>query len=124
VRLLLDTHVFLWWLLDDRRLGAARRRAIGAPESEVFVSAASIWEIAIKSSAGRFDPGDVDFPSQIEASGFRPLPVTGAHAWQIRSLPPHHRDPFDRILVAQALAEGLTLVSNDIAMRRYAAPCL
>lgn len=124
MRLLLDTHIFLWWLLGDRRLGAARRRAIASQDSEVFVSAASIWEIAIKAAAGKFDPGDVEMPAQVEAAGFRPLTVTGAHSWRSRTLPPHHRDPFDRILVAQALVEGLTLATDDPQIHRYAVPVL
>jgi PIN domain nuclease of toxin-antitoxin system len=124
VRLLLDTHVYLWWLLGDRRLGAARRRAIADQVSEVYVSAASIWELAIKISIGRFEPGEVDLAEQVEASGFRQLPVTGAHAWRGRDLPPLHRDPFDRMLVAQALSEGLTLATDDPAIRSYAVPVL
>ena len=124
MKLLLDTHIFLWWLLGDRRLGAARRRAIASQDSEVFVSAVSIWEIAIKVTAGKFDPGDVEFPSEVEAAGFRPLAVTGAHAWRSRSLPPHHRDPFDRLLVAQALVEGLTLATDDAQLQQYSVSVL
>jgi PIN domain nuclease of toxin-antitoxin system len=117
VRLLLDTHVALWWHADDRHLRAAARRAIGGA-AEVWVSAASAWEVAIKSAIGRLrSPGP--FADAVAASGFRELPVTFRHAAGAGALPGHHRDPFDRIIIAQAQIEGLTLVSHDDVFAGY-----
>lgn len=118
MRLLLDTHVFLWWLSDDPRLDADRRRAIADPDALVHVSAASIWEIAIKEALGRIEVGE-DFGEEIERGGFLELPVSAAHALAAGRLPRHHADPFDRMLVAQAREEGLALVSRDAALSAY-----
>jgi PIN domain nuclease of toxin-antitoxin system len=117
VRLLLDTHVLLWWLADDPALGERAARAIER-EPEVFVSAASVWEIAIKKAIGRLDAPD-DLVETVGASGFLPLPIGLAHADRAGSLPPHHADPFDRMLVAQAQLEGLTLVTADARLPAY-----
>jgi PIN domain nuclease of toxin-antitoxin system len=121
VRLLLDTHVFLWWLRDDRRLGRSARAAIATTSTEVRVSAASIWEIAIKASLGRLDwrDGDTTLGSCIADAGFAELPVTAAHAAAVRELPRHHADPFDRLLLAQAQSEDLRVVSADEAFGLY-----
>ena len=117
MRLLLDTHVALWWHADDRRLRPAGRRAIGNA-AEVWVSAASAWEVAIKSAMGRLrSPGS--FADAVAASGFRELPITFGHAAGAGALPGHHRDPFDRMLVAQAQVEGLTVVSHDDVFEDY-----
>jgi PIN domain nuclease of toxin-antitoxin system len=118
VRLLLDTHVFLWWLADDDRLKEAEREAIRDPENDVYLSAASIWEIVIKRGLGRLR---VPEPASAAARrlGLQPLPITFEHAEATASLPPLHGDPFDRILVAQARTETLTLVSYDKAIRAY-----
>jgi PIN domain nuclease of toxin-antitoxin system len=120
VRLLLDTHVFLWWLADDDRLKEAEREAIRDPENDVYLSAASIWEIVIKRGLGRLR---VPEPASVAARrlGLQPLPITFEHAEATASLPPLHGDPFDRILVAQAGTETLTLVSYDKAIRSYPA---
>jgi PIN domain nuclease of toxin-antitoxin system len=125
--LLLDTHVFLWWLADDRRLGARLRSRIGAPTSDVLVSAASIWEIAIKLALGKLelpgtDPARLD--ALVPACGFRELPITAAHASAVATLPRLHGDSFDRLLVAQARAERATLVSADPALAGYGVPIL
>lgn len=120
--LLLDTHVFLWWRADDRRLGAAARAAIARAEA-VFVSAASAWEAAIKQALGRLEIPD-RISAGVEQSGFASLPITFAHAERAGSLPPHHRDPFDRMLVAQAIEEHLTLVTKDAAIAAYDVPIL
>ena len=116
-RLLLDTHVFLWWRGEDRRLRRAARDAIADAEI-VFVSAATAWEAAIKVALGR-----LRIPDTIEAgvidSGFEKLPINFSHAEAVARLPPHHSDPFDRMLVAQARVEGLTLVSHDRRMEPY-----
>jgi PIN domain nuclease of toxin-antitoxin system len=120
VRLLLDTHVFLWWLADDDRLKKAEREAIRNPENDVYLSAASIWEIVIKQGLGRLR---VPESASVAARrlGLQPLPITFEHAEATESLPPLHGDPFDRILVAQARTETLTLVSYDTAIRAYPA---
>ena len=122
MRLLLDTHVFLWWLGDDRRLGARLRSEIGAPRTEVLVSAASVWEIAIKVALGRLAIDGVDVSrgdGLIQDAGFRELPVSARHAAAVAVLPLLHSDPFDRLLIAQARAENATLVSKDPVLARY-----
>lgn len=116
--LLLDTHILLWWLSDDPLLPAAAREAIASPENEVIVSAASAWEIAIKKSAGRLDAPD-DLVEALEANDFETLPITPAHAIAAGTLPPHHSDPFDRMLIAQARTDGLTLITVDKRFPQY-----
>jgi len=118
LRLLLDTHAFLWWRGDDARLGAPERDAIRDGQNDVFLSAATIWEIAIKHALGRLQ---IPEPASATARrlGFEPLPISFAHAEAIALLPPLHRDPFDRMLVAQARTEGLTLVTHDPGIRAY-----
>jgi len=118
VRLLLDTHVFLWWLADDDRLKGGERAAIRDPGNDVYLSAASIWEIVIKEALGRLRVPEL--PS-VAASrlGLQPLPITFEHAEATATLPPLHGDPFDRLLMAQAKTESLTLVSYDGAIRAY-----
>jgi PIN domain nuclease of toxin-antitoxin system len=116
--LLLDTHVFLWWDSDLSELGAAARAAISDPMSNVFISSVSIWEIAIKRRIGKLvfagSPA-----ANIGRNGFLPLPVLPIHAECAADLPLHHRDPFDRMLVAQAQIGGLTLVTADRQMVPY-----
>ncbi len=123
MRVLLDTHTFLWWLDGDRRLSPRGRRLIAGGGTEVFVSAASAWEIAIKAAAGKL-PGALEVAADIagfmESQGFRPIDITVGHAQRAGGLPPLHRDPFDRMLVAQALVEDLPLLSNDFVFDRYA----
>jgi PIN domain nuclease of toxin-antitoxin system len=121
---LLDTHAYLWWLADSPRLSDAARRAIADSSSLVHVSAASIWEIAIKQELGRLQTISADLVAEIEANQFLELPIRGTHAARAAQLPPHHRDPFDRVLVAQAQIENLTLVSSDRAMLAYGVPTL
>jgi PIN domain nuclease of toxin-antitoxin system len=118
VRLLLDTSAVLWWLDDNRRLGAVAREAVADADNEVFVSAATAWEIAMKRAAGTLE-ASFDIAATIEASSFLALPIEIEHAVEAAVLPAHHEDPFDRILVAQARLEGLTLVTDDAAMARY-----
>jgi PIN domain nuclease of toxin-antitoxin system len=124
VRLLLDTHILLWWLADDPALPAAARTAIGDPASEVFVSAASAWEIAIKHALGRLDFPIAQMTAILDEAGFTPLGIEVAHGVIAGALPPHHNDPFDRILVAQAQHEGMTIVTVDTMIRRYAVAVL
>jgi PIN domain nuclease of toxin-antitoxin system len=119
VRLLLDTHVLLWWLADDRRLKPSERRAIADRDSLVCVSAVSVWEIAIKRGLGRLDIDIEVLEREMEAGGLIELPIRWRHAKSTASLPYHHDDPFDRLLVAQAQSEGLVLVSYDAAFRAY-----
>ena len=117
MRLLLDSHVFLWWRTADPRLSEA---VIDAVESaaDVFVSAATAWELGIKVRLGKLRlPGPVE--EGVRDSGFRELPVTFDHTAVATALPPYHRDPFDRMLVAQARCEGLTIVTHDEVIQRY-----
>ncbi|MFL5494380.1 MAG: type II toxin-antitoxin system VapC family toxin [Gemmatimonadales bacterium] len=116
MRLLLDTHVLIWWD-EGRRLAPEARRAIRDAE-EVFVSAATAWEIAIKVALGRLRPSR-SVQEAAADSGFMELPVTFRHASRVGTLAPHHRDPFDRLLVAQADVEGLTVVTRDPAFEPY-----
>ena len=122
MRLLLDTHMFLWFLSDDSRIPQDKRNAITSSENSVLVSAASVWEIAIKTSIGRLKMARTDvmkLPELINASGFDDLPVLARHAAAVISLPMHHRDPFDRLLIAQTQTERLALVTVDPAILRY-----
>ena len=121
VRLLLDTHIFIWTANDSPRLHPAIRALVAEPANAVFVSAASVWEIAIKSSLGRqTDLALPDTPANMAlALGFSELPVNFAHAQRAATLPPLHNDPFDRMLIAQAQVENLTLVTADPAILRY-----
>ena len=115
--LLLDTHAVLWWLAGDS-LDAGVAERIADPTVLVVVSAASIWEAAVKQSLGKLTtPGPLG-PAALEA-GFEPLPIGFEHAQTAAELPRHHRDPFDRMLIAQALIEGLTIVTRDRAFRDY-----
>jgi PIN domain nuclease of toxin-antitoxin system len=122
VRALLDTHAFLWWLAGDPLLSDAARAGISADCTLTFVSAASAWEIATKHRLGKL-PGAAAIESNIEGAvlqeGFVPLPVTMCHGQRAGALPGHHRDPFDRMLIAQALIEDCVLLSNDTIFDRY-----
>lgn len=122
MKLLLDTHAFLWWIADDERLSSKARRAIGDGRNEVLVSAVSAWEIVVKHELGRLtlpEAPDKFVPGQLRANAFGALPATVSHALAVGRLPPFHSDPFDRLLVAQAMVESLTLVSADEDLRRY-----
>ena len=116
--LLVDTHALLWWLADDPGLSAAAREALAEPTTDVLVSTASVWEIAIKRALGKLGAPD-DLPAHIEAAGFGWLPVTAGHAWRVGELAPHHRDPFDRLLVAQSLVEQVPIISADPRFGAY-----
>jgi len=127
VRLLLDTHVLLWTLGDETRLAPAARRAIAGRANRVFVSSVNAWEIAIKAALGRLKiPPDMQewLPLELEHYRFEELPLTIRHCAAVHRLPPHHADPFDRALIAQASTEGLTLVTSDSQMKRYGVPIL
>lgn len=116
--LLLDTHVVLWWLADDPALGPPARAAISDPREDVFVSSVSVWEIAVKRRLGKLEAPD-ELVQELERQRFRELPLTGAHAWLAGHLEPHHADPFDRALVAQALTERLRVVTGDRRFGSY-----
>jgi PIN domain nuclease of toxin-antitoxin system len=111
---LLDTHLLLWALGSPGKLPVAARRLI--QQGEVYVSAATIWEIGIKSALGKLTAEPEQVIHALEPAGFLPLPVTGGHAAAVTKLPPLHRDPFDRLLVAQAFAEPMRLLTNDGAL--------
>lgn len=121
MNLLLDTHVALWAITDNPKLPQKARDLITSPKTTVWVSAASVWEIAIKHGLGR---GDMPVSSQdaaryFQESGYRFLPIEAEHAIAVEELPPHHHDPFDRILAAQALVEPMRLMTHDPQVARY-----
>lgn len=122
MKLLLDTHALLWTLYDNPRLGLRTRRALNSDESQVWISAATAWEIATKCSLGRLALQDVPervLPAAMRKSGFQELAVTIEHALAVLALPRHHSDPLDRLLIAQAQIEGLTIVTADAAFESY-----
>ncbi len=122
MRLLLDTHAFLWFVLSDAQLSAAARTAISDPNNEVCVSPATSWEIAIKVSLGKYTltvPFEDFIRHGIEDNDFEILPIEIRHAARVAALPFHHKDPFDRLLIAQALVDNLTLVSNEALFDAY-----
>jgi len=120
VKLLLDTHILLWWVGGDRKLPKSLREIITSPENDVCVSAATFWEIAIKLRLGRIDIDLEELRAAVGADGFVELPVQIAHTLRLSALPEHHRDPFDRLLIAQAIAEGKRLVTSDESILAYA----
>jgi len=127
MRLLLDTHVFLWWVADHPSLSLLARSAIADADNECLISVVSCWELAIKTSLGKLELGqslERFVPEQLAANQFQLLPMDLRHTLRVAALPWHHRDPFDRLLVAQCQAEGLTLVSADGAMAAYGLPVL
>lgn len=121
--LLLDTHTVLWWLTGDRRLGTVARAAIGSSQTTAWVSAASVWEAAIKVAAGRWrlpkPPADLLSDAALAHAGFQAIGIRTAHALAAAALPPHHHDPFDRMLIAQAQVDTLTIVTSDPAFGAY-----
>lgn len=122
MQVLLDTHAFLWWLADSGRLSDSARRTIADEKNEIVVSAASAWEITTKYRLGKLPEADVaaiDVVGSIARQGFRELVIGVADAERAGRLPGPHRDPFDRMLIAQALARGLTIVSADAVFDRY-----
>jgi PIN domain nuclease of toxin-antitoxin system len=118
MKLLLDTHVLLWWLTGSKQLSPRARALIVEPENVVFVSAATIWELRIKQALGQVTL-PASFAHVLEAESFEALPITARHAHAVGDLPMHHRDPFDRLLVAQATIEGLSLTTHDVELERY-----
>jgi len=122
MNVLLDTHVFLWWIVDDPRLSPRARKIIGNGENTLFLSAASAWEIAIKAKLGRLKlPDDPErfIPEQMALNAIESLPVQVSHALHVYTLPEYHSDPFDRIIIAQAQLEGLPILTADPQISRY-----
>jgi len=118
VTVLLDTHVLLWWLANDARLSPSARRIISDPTNRVFVSAASAWEISIKRALGKLQ-APPDLEAAAAQSHLETLPISLKHAAAAGALPAHHADPFDRMLVAQAQLEGMTLLTHDRRLAAY-----
>ena len=115
---LLDTQVFIWWMEKNRRLAEELYNLINNSDNQIFLSVATVWEIVIKKSKGKLKvPNDIK--GGIKTSGFNLLPIEISHVLALEKLPPHHRDPFDRILIAQAQIENCTLVTNDPKIKRY-----
>ncbi|HEY5207004.1 MAG TPA: type II toxin-antitoxin system VapC family toxin [Roseiarcus sp.] len=124
MRFLLDTHILLWGAIEPERLSAEASSLIESPDNDIVFSSVSLWEIAIKTGRGRtvfrVDAGVLR--RSLFDNGYAELPVTGAHATGLGGLPPIHRDPFDRMLVAQAVVEGLTLITSDRTVAKYPGP--
>ena len=118
MKLLIDTHLLLWWLGKNPSLAAAAEQLIADPENSVFVSAVSLWEIRLKQSLGKLEL-PMDFDARLAREAFESLPLTGEQTSGIRDLPWHHRDPFDRMLVAQAKGEGLVFLTADAGLGVY-----
>jgi PIN domain nuclease of toxin-antitoxin system len=122
LKFLLDTHVFLWWITDDSRLSPKARELISNGQNELFFSAASAWEIAIKAQIGRLqlsNKPDVLIPDQLLKNSIEALPIHLRHALHVFDLPSHHRDPFDRMIIAQAKLEDLPIISSDKVFSQY-----
>lgn len=122
MRALLDTHTFLWWIIDSPKLSSRVRKIISDGKNELFLSAASAWEIAIKAQLGRIqipDKPELFISGQMVANAIQGLPIQISHAVHVYNLPSYHRDPFDRILVAQAQLEGLPVLTNDPQISHY-----
>jgi len=122
MRALLDTHTFLWWNLDDPQLSISAREFIAKGDNEIFLSAASAWEIAIKAARGRLtlpEPPDQYVAERMRQHRFSALPIELSHALEVYRLPAIHQDPFDRLLIAQSLLEGMPILSMDPEISRY-----
>jgi PIN domain nuclease of toxin-antitoxin system len=119
MNLLLDTHTFLWAISNSPKLSAATRAAIVDGGNIIYVSAVTAWEIAIKRARGKLEMPPIDYYQQLQLHRFTPLSITTAHALAVESLPAHHSDPFDRMLIAQAREESLTLVTHDRRLSLY-----
>jgi PIN domain nuclease of toxin-antitoxin system len=119
VKLLLDTHALLWWLADDAQLGPAARRFIEDPGNDVLVSTASLWEIMVKQRIGKLEADIAEIVAALPREGFALLDIRPAHLLTLTGLPMHHRDPFDHLLIAQAMADNATFVSEDRNAIRY-----
>ena len=119
MKLLLDTHALLWWLSDDIQLGRTTRNRIANPANEILVSIVSLWEIQVKTRIGKLTADMREILGQIETQAFELLPIRPAHLLRLGALPTHHRDPFDHLLIAQAIVEHAILVSEDRRIPHY-----
>jgi PIN domain nuclease of toxin-antitoxin system len=122
MKVILDTHAFLWWITDDRRLSSGARQAIANPGNELLLSVASAWEIAIKTRLGRLslpESADRFIPDQLSRNGISSLPIQVRHALYTARLPPIHRDPFDRLIIAQCVLEKVPIVTRDKVIPTY-----
>ncbi len=127
MKFLLDTHAFLWWVTDHPKLSDPVRDIIGNPENEIYLSAASCWEIAIKAGLGRLDLSEdlhTFIPEQIRINQFQSVPIQISHSLQVHQLPRYHRDPFDRMLVAQAIVMKMPILTVDPMLARYGVECI
>jgi PIN domain nuclease of toxin-antitoxin system len=120
VKLLLDTHALLWWLADDDQLGRRARQLIEDPANDVLVSVVSFWEIVVKVRIRKLEAEIEEIMEAVERQGFTPLDINRAHLVTLSGLPGHHRDPFDHLLIAQAIVEDASFVSEDRNAHRYA----
>ena len=121
---LLDTHALLWWLADDKRLGAHARTLIEDPANKIVVSMVSLWEIAVKVRIGKLDADVGDIADAVETGGFVLISVERAHLKILAGLPTHHRDPFDHLLIAQAIDQNSTFISDDRHAKHYPVPII
>lgn len=119
MKVLLDTHALLWWLSDSDKLGPAAREIVADPAHDILVSIVSLWEIAIKIRIGKLDADINEITDAIPAEGFTLLPISPEHLKILMGLPIHHRDPFDHLLMAQALSEQASFLSGDSQMDHY-----
>ncbi len=122
MKLLLDTHAFLWWIIDDPKLSPHAANAIQDSDNDIYVSVASAWEIAIKAGLGKLKLPDTPkrfVPRQIAANNFLVLPINLDHGLAVQDLPLHHRDPFDRLLVTQSQIEKMPIITDDELIKRY-----
>jgi PIN domain nuclease of toxin-antitoxin system len=119
MKLLIDTHILLWWFSDDARLNENARLLISTPDNTIFVSHASLWEIQIKTMAGKLTANLQNIIQQLPENNFEQLPIHANHLLTLRMLPPHHQDPFDRMLIAQAIHEPMHLLTHDKQLSNY-----
>jgi PIN domain nuclease of toxin-antitoxin system len=121
MKILLDTHALLWWLADDKQLGRRARELVEDPGNDVLISMVSLWEIAVKSRIGKLQADIKEIADAVGQEGFTMLDIAVTHLETLAGLPTHHRDPFDQLLIAQAITEDATFVSEDRNAARYAA---
>lgn len=124
MRVLVDTQVAIWWLSDDERLSRKARELISSGENEAFFSIGSLWEISIKNGQGKLAANATLVGRWLTERSVEILPIAIRHLMTLEQLPPHHRDPFDRLILAQALSEGMTVLTSDEKMTIYGVPCL
>jgi PIN domain nuclease of toxin-antitoxin system len=124
VKILLDTNALIWWLSDDPRLGAKAKQIIAREDTEILVSVVSLWEITMKNRVGKLEYVGSDFLDDLTDEGIDPLQVSVAHLLDLEALDFHHKDPFDHLILAQAMAEGARVLTSDKEMTLYGVPCI